>query len=369
MKNNFINGIWVFADRKDMANDNAEHLYRYIKDNCLKDNIYFVINKNSKDYVRLKNEGFKIVVPNSLYFYYVIFRAKCIISSHLDNYLLKAFGKNTLKNKKMIFLQHGVIKDDLSHWLNRYKIDIMLTSTQYEYNSIVYNDNYKLTEKEVLLTGLPRFEVLKKKSQEIKTKNLILIMPTWRNSLVGGIDKKNYKRKIKDVFFESEYYKNYSKLLNSNELQEICKTHNYEVAFMLHYGMLNYKDAFNYSDNIKFVSVEEDIQKYLCMASILITDYSSIAFDFAYLKKPVIYFQFQEKQNTHFYSGGYFSYENDGFGKICKDNIEVYNEINRLILNNLYIEHKYASNYDIFLKNLNINEKVFNEINNNFKIR
>ncbi|MBZ7978235.1 CDP-glycerol glycerophosphotransferase family protein [Campylobacter sp. RM12654] len=359
MKEEFKTGIWVFADRKDMANDNAEHLYRYIKDNNLKKDIYFILNKSSKDYPRLKADGFKLLHPHSILFYYILFKSTCIISSHLDNYLLRVFGKNTLKNKKMIFLQHGVIKDDLSHWLNRYKIDIMLTSTQDEYNSIVYNDNYKLSKNEVMLTGLPRFEALKKKSKEIKTKNIILIMPTWRNSLVGGIDKKSYKRKIKDVFFESEYYKNYSKLLNSNELQEICRKYNYKVIFMLHYGMLNYKDTFCYSDNIEFISIEEDIQKYLCMAKILITDYSSIAFDFAYLKKPIIYFHFKEKQNTHFYSGGYFSYEHDGFGKVCNVLNEIYYELEQIIKNKCNINKKYKNRYNIFRHCNDINKKNF----------
>lgn len=362
MKEEFKTGIWVFADRKDMSNDNAEHLYRYIKSNGLKKDIYFILNKSSKDYPRLKADGFKLVHPHSILFYYVLFKSTCIISSHLDNYLLRAFGKNTLKNKKMIFLQHGVIKDDLSHWLNRYKIDVMLTSTQDEYNSIVYNDNYKLSKNEVILTGLPRFEALKTKSKEIKTENIILIMPTWRNSLVGGIDKKSYKRKIKNTFFKSEYYENYSKLLNSNELQEICKTYNYKIIFMLHYGMLSYKDAFNYCDNIEFISIEEDIQKYLCMAKILITDYSSIAFDFAYLKKPVIYFHFKEKLNAHFYSGGYFSYENDGFGNVCNALNEIYHELEQIIVNKCNINKKYKNRYNIFEYCNDINEKIFKNI-------
>lgn len=362
MKEEFKTGIWVFADRKDMANDNAEHLYRYIKDNNLKKDIYFILNKSSKDYPRLKADGFKLVHPHSILFYYVLFKSTCIISSHLDNYLLRVFGKNTLKNKKMIFLQHGVIKDDLSHWLNRYKIDVMLTSTQDEYNSIVYNDNYKLSKNEVILTGLPRFEALKKKSKEIKTENIILIMPTWRNSLVGGIDKKSYKRKIKNTFFKSEYYENYSKLLNSNELHEICKTYNYKVIFMLHYGMLSYKDAFNYCEYIEFISIEEDIQKYLCMAKILITDYSSIAFDFAYLKKPVIYFHFKEKLNTHFYSGGYFSYENDGFGNVCNVLNEICHELEQIIMNKCNINKKYKNRYNIFRYCNDINKKIFKTI-------
>ena len=55
-------------------------------------------------------------------------------------------------------------------------------------------------------------------------------------------------------------------------------------------------------------------------AGVLITDFSSIYMDFAYMKKPVLYYQFDTEQ---FRQGhlplGYFDYERDGFGPICAD--------------------------------------------------
>ena len=51
----------------------------------------------------------------------------------------------------------------------------------------------------------------------------------------------------------------------------------------------------------------------------MITDYSSVAFEMAYLKKAVLYYQFDEEE---FFSGkhwqkGYFDYRKDGFGAVC----------------------------------------------------
>ena len=59
-------------------------------------------------------------------------------------------------------------------------------------------------------------------------------------------------------------------------------------------------------------------QEILIESSLLITDYSNIFFDFAYLKKPIIYAQFDydEYRNNHF-KEGYFDYKKDGFGPIC----------------------------------------------------
>ena len=42
--------IWLFIDRPDRADDNAEHLYRYIKENRISKNIYFILDKSSMDW-------------------------------------------------------------------------------------------------------------------------------------------------------------------------------------------------------------------------------------------------------------------------------------------------------------------------------
>ncbi|MBZ7984500.1 CDP-glycerol glycerophosphotransferase family protein [Campylobacter sp. RM12647] len=318
--------LWLFADRKYKANDNAEYLYEYIQKNHPEQKIAFVIDKNSSDYIRLKNKKFNVVSSSGIWFKIQLFKARKIISSHTDNYLLKGIGKYTLFNKDYIFLQHGVTKDNISNWLNSKDISLIITSTTDEYNSIVsdYSD-YKLSSKEVVLTGMPRFEKLIEKSRAIKQEKMILIFPTWREYLADKIDKQTYKRKKNDKFYTSLYYQNYKELLTGKELEELCKNNGYKVVFMPHFAMLEYLDDFKLSSFVEVVNMQDiDIQEYLCKASILITDYSSIAFDFALLKKKIIYFQFSEEEYySHIYDKGYFDYHKHGFGDICANISEV----------------------------------------------
>ena len=81
----------------------------------------------------------------------------------------------------------------------------------------------------------------------------------------------------------------------------------------------------------------------LVASSLLITDYSSIFFDFAYLQKPIIFthFDYNEYRKKHF-PKGYFDYKRDGFGKICYNlncTIEEikYEITNKMVMKNLYI--------------------------------
>jgi hypothetical protein len=60
---------------------------------------------------------------------------------------------------KVAFLQHGIITQDLSRWLNKKQLDLFVTSCRREYDSIVEGD-YKFTPREVVLTGLPRHDTL-----------------------------------------------------------------------------------------------------------------------------------------------------------------------------------------------------------------
>ncbi|WP_198672583.1 CDP-glycerol glycerophosphotransferase family protein, partial [Helicobacter burdigaliensis] len=119
--------LWMFADMSSRADDNAEHLYRYVMQNHPKQKIVFALRKDSEDWGRLKNDGFKLVDPRSLKFKYLVFRASKIISSHIDKYMFTALGKETLKAKDFIFLQHGVTHNDVSSWLNQRKIDLFIT--------------------------------------------------------------------------------------------------------------------------------------------------------------------------------------------------------------------------------------------------
>lgn len=73
------------------------------------------------------------------------------------------------------------------------------------------------------------------------------------------------------------------------------------------------------SKNVKVVNTG-DIHEYLTRCSVMITDYSSVAFDFAYMNKPVLYYQFDyDEFRKGQYSEGYFSYKDDGFGPVFED--------------------------------------------------
>ena len=88
----------------------------------------------------------------------------------------------------------------------------------------------------------------------------------------------------------------------------------------------------------------------------LITDYSSVIFDFAYLKKPIIHYHFDD-ENYHFdLEDSYFDYHTMGFGKVVSQEEELVDEIQRILLNDCKMDDIYKKRVDDFFE--------FNDRNN-----
>ena len=101
-------------------------------------------------------------------------------------------------------------------------------------------------------------------------------------------------------------------------------------------------------------------------SSLVVTDYSSTAFDFAYLRKPVVYCQFDKEEffTNHSYKQGFFSYEDDGFGEVEYDLDGTVDRIIEYISNGCELKDKYRKRIDKFFtyhdkKNC---ERVYTEI-------
>ncbi|EAK5535750.1 glycosyltransferase, partial [Campylobacter lari] len=81
--------IWLLMDRDYEADDNAEHLYRYIMQNHPEQEIIFALRKESSDWKRLEKERFNLIEFGSFEFERIIKKASKVISSHSDEYLMR----------------------------------------------------------------------------------------------------------------------------------------------------------------------------------------------------------------------------------------------------------------------------------------
>ncbi|MCV3485316.1 CDP-glycerol:glycerophosphate glycerophosphotransferase [Campylobacter sp. CNRCH_2014_2452] len=334
--------IWLLMDRDYEADDNAEHLYRYIMQNHPEQEIVFALRKESSDWERLEKEGFNLIEFGSFEFERIIKKASKVISSHSDEYLMRYITPR----QQFIFLQHGVTQNDVSKWLNSKKINLFFVATQMEFDSIIKNyTRYKFGQKEVILTGFARHDaLLRNKQSDIKQ---IIIMPTWRASAINNVFNSN-ERNMKEKFKRSEYFQKWNSLLNNNNLKKLCEQYSYTVVFKPHPNIMPYLKDFNLPFYTKIANQDESLQMLFCNSSLMITDYSSVAFEMAYLKKPVIYYQFDKDVFfiSHTLQKGYFDYQKDGFGPVVQDEDSLLIKLESLFRNNCKVFNNYKSNME-----------------------
>lgn len=331
--------IWLFADRPDVADDNGIQLFKYaldVNDKNIKK--YFIIDKKSRSYDEIKSISKNIVQYKSLKHKLLFLFSKKNISSYVNTEFINPFDFEKIElytgliTTEKYFLQHGIIKDDVSLQINRYKknLRLFLTSSNSERDSIVFG-KYNYDGSIVKALGLPRYDNL---CSEKVLKKHILFMPTWRMNI-----------KNKQSFLKSDYFKELDFLINNENLIELLDKKGYKLVFKPHPELLIYLDELNINKNV-ILAIDEKYQKLFNESSLLITDYSSVFFDFAYLKKPVIYFH----SNPYHYEEGYFDYESMGFGDVIRNNQDLINKIKFYLFFNCQMEDKYKKRVDKFYK-------------------
>lgn len=315
---------WIVMERINVAGDNAEHFYKYLKQHEEKDiKSFFTISEDSVDYEKMRRVG-KVLPFRKFRYKLNVLLAKNIISSQGEDNIFNPWDEDSeyirdLYKYHFVFLQHGIIKDDLSQWLNQFNknLQMFVTSAKPEYESILEGD-YFYDKSVVKLTGLPRYDNLK---QDIIPEKSILILPTWRAALACRLNNDTGERIYNPLFKDSEFFRFYNRLINDERLIEVLKRNGYTGKFFLHtHHKVQLKD-FTDNETIRIMRDGIDYQEEFQKNALMLTDFSSVAFDFAYLKKPVIYTHFDI--DTFFqgqvYSQGYFDYERDGLGPVCYD--------------------------------------------------
>lgn len=331
---------WVFADRDIDADDNAEHLYRWVQQHHPEINAWFLLSRKAPDWSRLQHEGFRLV-PSGWWNKLLFLNSDCILSSHTDHahgdLAPEVYGK--AMNWRFVFLQHGVTKDDMSHWLSNQPFDLFVTTSPEEYASIVEDDTpYTYTAREVSRTGFPRHDTLltiarDTPSDEIDT---ILVMPTWRGNLSDGRHEKDEAINRLNVFADSEYAKRWGELLCNKELHDLLARHNKRLVFMPHPNAVPFLSVLKLPKQVEVLTKADiGIQRLFAKCLAMITDYSSVAFEMAYLRRPVIYYQFDFDSyysGDHNWREGYYDYSNDGFGPRATEVFEVLREVQNLLI-------------------------------------
>ena len=290
-KDNFI---WVFGENLgSTSNNNSYYFWKHVVN--IRDNIekYIVLEKNEsneKVYNSFsKHEQEFVLWKNSKKHYQKYFNADLffVTLSYKDIIPEKLlFKKMELELKKpLIYLQHGTIGmkqvyyEGNAYWNNMFKF-FVFTDDEFRY----LNEYNKLAKHQLYMARYhPRYGELLRKDEKYANKNQILWFITWREYFGVNAETDMFMSHVKQVV-ESEELRQY--LQNSKKILRIC-VHQF-------FNKNAFKDLYKYSKKglIEIVHPGDvDVMDELNKSELLITDYSSVGYDFTFLNRPTILFQ------------------------------------------------------------------------------
>lgn len=257
---------------------------------------FFKVPEEHRDLLQYKNT--KIVLYGSHEYFYYYARAKYWISnSNLPPYIKKKPGQIYIQtwhgtpfkkigcdlevNDNPNTTLHEVYK---KYMLEGRRADYFLSPSPYYTRRIM--SAFRIgDQKKILELGYPRNDTLyscRMQTSEVRNrlgipvdKKVILYAPTWRDN--------QFKPGIGAVYYDLH--------IDFEQLQEQLGDE-YLILFRTHYFISNTFDFSRYVGFIKNVSSYDDINDLYLASDLLLTDYSSVFFDYANLKRPIVFYMY-----------------------------------------------------------------------------
>lgn len=349
--------VWLVGERVYKAQDTGLAFFRHIRTNHPEQNAYYVIEKDSPERKNVEKYGNVLEFKSKEHIFHSII-AKKVISSHHPDYLYpirtNAFKAKVKADK--VFLQHGVMgtKNMVANYGKNapdFDVDFFIVSSDFEKDMIVNDFDYDA--KDVFVTGLSRFDTLF--ANDVEVKRQILVIPTWRDWLVSY-----------DAFIESEYYARYQDLINSDTFHMLAEKYHFHILFCLHPNMQKFTEYFE-NEHVQVISQGEvDVQQLIKESALMITDYSSVGFDFSFLHKPVIYYQF-DRDRFIGKNPSHLNLDEDLPGNIAYERDKILKLIEEYASNDFaMLEHyKHRANKFIKYRDQNSSERIYQVVINN----
>lgn len=371
-KNDIV--ISLYSDRVDRADDNAEVLIQYadshtISGKTLKN--YFILDENSSDYKRLQSLGINVVSFQSEKHLELFLIANYIISSQATDSEWVPFWHNSSLNfalsagnqPQRIFLQHGITgQKNISTWIRRHEKNLsMFVTTTDEETEIITNpkNGYEYDTTIVKQLGFARHDRLIPPVKKKKTFT-ILVAPTTRHYLEKYVDCDGSLDSTVSLY-EFSFFKNWRaaiKLLR-NKLKNYD---NVKFKFISHPLLRPFEQLFDLNKD-EIIDANERYVDIINSSDMIVSDFSSLVYEFAITNKPVVFFDFEDKAAGQWDKKPKRS-EKSTVGHVSTSPSMLSATIEKIILSNFKNEDTYTQrNSELFkYHDRNNSKRIFEEI-------
>lgn len=301
--------MWVFGAWLGKSyNDNPKYLLSYVRAHATTIRPIW-LTKNKKSLAEIRDQGIEAYLFYSLPGIYFSMISGCAIIC--NSWIDLPFTTYFPRKKRIIQLWHGtpfrkvnlhkasfrikLLRLTLLTYLGR-DYDRVFTAAVQNKDILTLKDRFAINKDKIIVTGQPRTDVFFQQHNhkylvpKTSRGKIFLYLPTWRNYSFNLFDKKygfDFKE-INKFLIETD-----SHLIVKVHINEFQKYHN-----ILHIGK---------HSNISLIFIE-DIYPYMPSVDALLTDYSSVMFDFILLDKPIIFLPFDYESYASNNGGFHYDY-------------------------------------------------------------
>lgn len=349
--------------------DSPKAIFNYLLEND-KDKWNHVWILNDKNLVEneqeFKNENVKIIKRFGWqYFYYVTVSKYFILNMRQPKWLYKKAEQIILSTwhgtplKRLVFDMENVTSAN-----KNYKKDFYNQSRNWDYliaankySEQIFESAFMYPRENILTYGYPRNDILHNYTSEYKqhikeklnlptSKKVILYAPTWRDDEFHSAG--NYKFKLQ---------------MDLNRMRKEFGQE-YVIALRMHYFISDNMDLTGFEDFAYDFSKYNDINDLYISSDILITDYSSVFFDFANLRKPILFFTYDIEKYQSMLRGFYIDVNNDLPGPLLRTNDELIEAIKQIDLTVEKYKEKYETFYQkyCYLEDGNATKRIVDKV-------
>lgn len=332
-----VNGN-IMCMYKKVKEKKANHVCKFITKHQLK----------AKNKFELLYQGIKFIFITPYY----LATSKTIF---LDNVFLPMAYIKFKSKVKVVQLWHGCnTLKKFGQLSNTGKIKELEKKANSRYTHVIvsskkminlHQEAFGVDKKIIYPLGLPRMDIFFDKKrideeknkfyqeyQELKYKKIILYAPTFRDDDVKNLDDNM----------------NLSDIIDKLPL-------NYIIINKFHPFVSNNYTKIN-SERIIDMSNYKDLNRLLLVSDILISDYSSIVFDFALLNKPIIFYAYDKDKYEKKIRGFYYDYEKYIKTSITTSKIQL---IDQIITQKIYIDNEEFYNKYIDYKDSEASNRIY----------
>ena len=286
---------WLFYEKDFAARENAYALFRHCVETGVEKTrhvrLRYACDPASPTYARALaplDHG-RVVRPASLRHRLLAVNAHLLLGTDTKYRVFglprhdTPCGLYVLLRRPLWLLEHGIKAFKFPDGYTARSLDYMTCSNASEHAWMVQSGRWPAAR--VVTTGLARWDLLRDRAAD-RARPLVLVMPTYRLWLDGASP---------EAFATSDYARRWLEFLTSPALHDWLARRDLDLAFHTHPHLDPLVATFRASLPARisvFSADEPPLAPLIEQASLLVTDYSSIAFHGLFLDKPVVYYPF-----------------------------------------------------------------------------